>query len=73
MTAIVSIMLRLDSLSTTAATLSKTKLTVAMYAIAYLWELCYDLLLAMGENASASSGFGAYWQSFGGYWLRLNR
>ncbi len=26
-------------------------------AVAYLWELCYDLLLAKGENVSKSPGF----------------
>ena len=35
-------------------------------AIAYLWELCYDLLLATGENVSVSPGF----EAFG---LRVNR
>ena len=35
-------------------------------AIAYLWELCYDLLLATGENISVSPGF----EAFG---LRVNR
>ena len=35
-------------------------------AIAYLWELCYDLLLATDENVSVSPGF----EAFG---LRVNR
>jgi len=35
-------------------------------AIAYLWELCYYLLLATGENVSVSPGF----EAFG---LRVNR
>jgi len=35
-------------------------------AISYLWELCYDLLLATGENVSVSPGF----EAFG---LRVNR
>ena len=35
-------------------------------AVAYLWELCYDLLLATGENVSASPGF----EAFG---LRVNK
>ena len=26
-------------------------------AIAYLWEICYDLVLAKGENVSTSPGF----------------
>ena len=34
--------------------------------VAYLWELCYDLLLASGENVSASPGF----EAFG---LRVNK
>ena len=29
-------------------------------AIAYLWELCYDLLLATRENVSVSPGFEAW-------------
>ena len=35
-------------------------------AVAYLWELLYDLLLAPGENVSVSPGF----EAFG---LRYNR
>ena len=35
-------------------------------AISYIWELCYDLLLATGENVSVSPGF----EAFG---LRVNR
>lgn len=35
-------------------------------AVAYLWELCYDLLLATDENVSVSPGF----EAFG---LRVNR
>jgi len=34
--------------------------------IAYLWEFCYDLLLATDENVSVSPGF----EAFG---LRVNR
>ena len=34
-------------------------------AVAYLWELCYDLLLANGDNVSESPGF----EGFG---LRVN-
>ena len=40
--------------------------TVQLDAVAYLWELCYDLLLANGENVSVSPGF----EVFG---LRQNR
>ena len=29
-------------------------------AIAYLWELCYDLLLAPGGGVSVSPGFEAF-------------
>lgn len=35
-------------------------------AIAYLWELCYDLVLAKSNNVSTSPGF----EAFG---LRVNR
>ena len=35
-------------------------------AISYLWELCYDLLLATDEHVSVSPGF----EAFG---LRVNR
>ncbi len=35
-------------------------------AVAYLWEICYDLLLARGDNVSNSPGF----ESLG---LRANR
>ena len=31
--------------------------TLQLNAVSYLWELCYDLLLANGENVSASPGF----------------
>ena len=31
--------------------------TLQLHAVAYLWEICYDLLLANGENVSASPGF----------------
>ena len=31
--------------------------TLQLDAIAYLWEICYDLLLAKGENVSVSPGF----------------
>ena len=31
--------------------------TLQLHAVAYLWEICYDLLLANGENVSASRGF----------------
>ena len=37
-----------------------------LHAIAYLWELCYDLLLAKNENVSVSPGF----ESLG---LRVNK
>ena len=40
--------------------------TVQLDMVAYLWELCYDLLLANGENVSVSPGF----EVFG---LRQNR
>ena len=30
-----------------------------LLAISYLWELCYDLLLAKHDNVSASPGFEA--------------
>jgi hypothetical protein len=39
---------------------------VQLDALAYLWELCYDLLLAEGHNVSVSPGF----ESLG---LRVNR
>eukprot|EP00986_Skeletonema_menzelii_P009304 scaffold4187_cov135-Skeletonema_menzelii.AAC.10 len=39
---------------------------VQLDAVAYLWELCYDLLLAEGDNVSASPGF----EAMG---LRVNR
>ena len=39
---------------------------VQLDAVAYLWELCYVLLLAEGDNVSASPGF----ESLG---LRVNR
>lgn len=29
-------------------------------AVAYLWELCYDLLLASNDNVSESPGFEAF-------------
>mmetsp|Transcript_22611 Transcript_22611/g.34254 ORF Transcript_22611/g.34254 Transcript_22611/m.34254 type:complete len:444 (-) Transcript_22611:16-1347(-) len=32
---------------------------VQLDAVAYLWEICYDLLLAEGDNVSASPGFEA--------------
>ena len=35
-------------------------------AVAYLWEICYDILLANGDNVSKSPGF----ESLG---LRVNR
>ena len=35
-------------------------------AVAYLWEICYDLMLAKAENVSTSPGF----ESLG---LRVNR
>ena len=38
---------------------------VQLDAVAYLWELCYDILLANGENVSESPGF----EGFG---LRVN-
>ena len=40
--------------------------TLQLDAISYLWELCYDLLLALGENVLVSPGF----EAFG---LRVNR
>ena len=45
---------------------SKSDLITSLNAIAYLWELCYDLLLATDENVSVSPGF----EAFG---LRVNR
>ena len=38
---------------------------VQLDAIAYLWEICYDLLLAENHNVSVSPGY----ESFG---LRVN-
>ena len=31
--------------------------TLQLDAIAHLWEICYDLLFAKGDNVSASPGF----------------
>ena len=40
--------------------------THKLNAVAYLWEICYDLLLAKGENVYVSLGY----ESLG---LRVNR
>lgn len=56
----------MNELRTRAANKDRSLERLQLDAVAYLWEICYDLMLAKNENVSDSPGF----EAFG---LRVNK